>query len=191
MLRIRLWALPAKMDTEKLQKTEWILIILLFFRKRPHLFHGSLDNEPLPIWWCGERTKQPQGGFAPAQAYHIGSSLSSNASTINAQQVLVCKRRQPIKRRLGAHGIVICLDIWKYISLRFSSCSIVLMMYKFAFETAEKVFCNSVVVRIPLSWHTLCNVVFSQCFPITVRSVLCASVAYEVAGRLSAHYHQF
>lgn len=68
-------------------------------------------GRPLPIRLKGERTKQPQGQFAPAQAYHIGSSLSNDASTINAQQVLVCKRRQPIKRRLRPYGIVICLDI--------------------------------------------------------------------------------
>ena len=85
-----------------------------------------------------------RGRFASAQAYHIGSSLSSDFRGINAQQVLVCKRRQPIKRRLRPYGIVICLDIWKYISLRFSPCSIVLMMYKFTFETTEKVFCYGI-----------------------------------------------
>ncbi|MDD6214836.1 MAG: hypothetical protein PUB42_06615 [Firmicutes bacterium] len=40
----------------------------------------------------------------------IGSSFSSNAYAINAQQVLVCKRIQQIKRRLRPYGIV-SLDI--------------------------------------------------------------------------------
>lgn len=31
--------------------------------------------------------RQKDEAFAPAEAYHIGSSLASNASTINAQQV--------------------------------------------------------------------------------------------------------
>ena len=140
---------PRKNRQKKATKNGMNRRLSFVFERRPHLFHGLLDNEPLPMWWCGERVKQPQGRFAPAQAYHIGSSLSSNASTINARQVLVCKRRQPIKRRLRSYGIVICLDIWKYISLRFSPCSIVFMMYKFTFETAEKVFCYSVIIWPP------------------------------------------
>ena len=68
-------------------------------------------GRPLPIRLKGERTKQPHGQFASAQAYHIGSSLSSDVSTINNKPLLVLYWRQPIKSRLGAHGIVIRFDI--------------------------------------------------------------------------------
>ena len=43
------------------------------------------------------------------------------------------------------------LNISKYIGLCLVSCAVVLQMNQSAFEIAEKVFCNSVVVRIPLS----------------------------------------
>ena len=69
----------------------------IVYEKCPHLFHGLLDNEPLPTRCTGERTKQAQGRFAPAQAYHIGYSLSSNFRGINAQKVLICKWGKPIK----------------------------------------------------------------------------------------------
>ena len=151
---------PSKNGHRKASKNGMNRSISWFYERLPHLFHGLLDNEPLPIRLKCERTKQPQGRFAPAQAYHIGSSLSSDFRGINAQQVLVCKRRQPIKHRLRPYGIVICLDIWKYISLRCSSCPIVLMMYKFTFETTEKVFCYGVIIWITLSWYALSNAMF-------------------------------
>lgn len=116
-------------------------------------------GRPLPIRLKGERTKQPHGQFASAQAYHIGSSLSSDVSTINNKPLLVRYWRQPIKSRLRAHGIVIRFDIWKYINLRFNSCSIVLVMNKFTFKTAEKFSATALSYGSPfpdMLWLMLC-----------------------------------
>ena len=41
-------AIPAKMDAEKHQKNGMNRSLSFVFEIRPHLFHGSLDNEPLP-----------------------------------------------------------------------------------------------------------------------------------------------
>ena len=42
-------AIPVKIDTKKLQKNGMNHSISLIYANRPHLFHGLLDNEPLPV----------------------------------------------------------------------------------------------------------------------------------------------
>ena len=68
----------------------------------------------IPRFACGRasadmifrrKNEASQGRFAPVQAYHIGSPLSSNFRGINAKYMLVCYWRQPIKRRLRATAL--------------------------------------------------------------------------------------
>lgn len=47
-MALREYALPAKMDTKKASKNGMNRSLSFVFERRPHLFHGSLDNEPLP-----------------------------------------------------------------------------------------------------------------------------------------------
>ena len=79
-------AIPGKMDTKKASKNEMNRSISLVYENQPHLFHGLLDNEPLPGGMMYRRKNEvAQGQFDPAQAYHTSYSLSSNFRGINAK----------------------------------------------------------------------------------------------------------
>ena len=61
--------------TQKASKNEMNRSISLIYENRPHLFHGLLDNEPLPAMMYRRKNEVAQGQFAQAQDLLIVKQL--------------------------------------------------------------------------------------------------------------------
>lgn len=87
--------------------------------------------------------------------------------------------RQPPQGGVGPEGVVKSLDISKDCILCVRPGVEALQINHFTFEAAEKVFCNSVVIRVTFAGHALENFVFSQGFSVKKGCILDSSVAVE------------
>ena len=110
---------------------------------------------------------------------NFNDSKADSGSLRGAEVRLEAFRRNPPQSGMRAHGVVEGLQIGKNVCARSCARGILLQVDEFAFQTAEEVLGNGVVVGIAPAGHALPDAIGFQSLPVGSGCVLNAAVAVE------------
>lgn len=86
---------------------------------------------------------------------------------------------RPAESGVGTDGVVEGFQVSEHLGLRHGAGGVLLEMDEFAFETAEEIFGDGVVIGIAPAGHALADAVGVQTLPVGSGGVLDAAVAVE------------